>query len=44
MLCILVSEGEINDAFEVYDDMLAAGYLDLFGFVFFVGIFFLMGL
>ena len=32
MLCILVSEGEINDAFEVYDDMLAAGYLDLFFF------------
>ena len=30
MLCILVSEGEINDAFEVYDDMLAAGYLDVF--------------
>jgi len=26
MLCILVSEGEINDAFDVYDDMLAAGY------------------
>lgn len=30
MLCILVSEGEINDAFDVYDDMLAAGYLDVF--------------